>query len=165
MLDKRKLPQRMQDVLMTIGENAVLFNLFVLTSENPNWNVYQNLTDTGCDLILINHNNNSKIKIEVKTRQRLYSTAQEKNLNTVHFTLSENEYNSCDFLVAYWFEHNYYFVVPKEFLNESKSNEKRLFKFVARLNKKNELNFDAVASKNSWFLIKEKMDELDQKAP
>ena len=54
----------MQDVLKDIGENSVLFHLFVISSQYPSWNVFQNLTDKGCDLVLINSDNNNKVKIE-----------------------------------------------------------------------------------------------------
>jgi hypothetical protein len=128
-----KLPQRMNDVLKTIGENAVLFRLFVLLYENPEWNVYQNLADKGCDIVLINSINNNKIKIEVKTRQKLYTTSTNLKRGP-QFTLSENEYNSCDFLVGYWFERNQYYIVPKENLYKAKNKELTVYKYAAPFN-------------------------------
>lgn len=145
-----KIPQRMQDVLKLIGENAVLFYLFVLTSKYPDWNVYQNLTDKGCDLVLINNINNKKIKIEVKTRQRLYSTSKD-NKGTSHFTLTENEYKHCDFLVGYWFELNQYYIVPKDALNETKNKDGKVYKYVAYKNAKEDKYL------NNWAIIEEEM--------
>jgi hypothetical protein len=151
--DVEKLPQRMSDVLKTIGENAVLFRLYVLLVEYPEWDVYQNLSDKGCDLVLINSSNNNKIKIEVKTRQKLHTTSKNSKTN-VHFTLSKNEYEACDFLIGYWFELNRYYIVPKNELSETKSNQDLLFKYVTSKNTINNPYLD------NWNLILEKMAEL-----
>jgi hypothetical protein len=149
--DKERLPQRMQDVLKTIGENAVLFHLFVILTDFPDWSVYQNLEHKGCDIVLINHNlaNSHKIKIEVKTRQRLYSTA--KINRPPHFTLSEHEYE-CDFLIGYWFEKNDFYIVPTEYLSPGSNNGKKIYKYIPRKNEDEYLN--------KWNLIKEVMKEV-----
>lgn len=148
-----KIPQRMQDVLKTIGENAVLYHLFVLTSNYPSWNVYQNLTDKGCDLVLINSDNNNKIKIEVKTRQRLYSTSQ-KSRTSAQFTVSQNEFEACDYMVGFWFELNRYYIVPKENLNETSSNGTPIYKYTAF---KNTVDNPFL---NKWERIEDKMKAL-----
>jgi hypothetical protein len=128
--EKEKLPQRMSAVLGTIGENAVLFQLFVIAMRYPHWNVYHNLADKGCDLILLNSINNNKIKIEVKTRQKLYSTSKNQKA-AVQFTLTEGEYEACDFLIGYWFEKNLYYIVPKEKLYMAMNKRKRMYKYAA----------------------------------
>lgn len=129
--DKERLPQRMVDVLKSIGENSVLFRLFVFLNDYPNWSVYQNLEDKGCDILLVNGHRNpphNKIRIEVKTRQRLHTTAKNTK-NNPHFTLSEHECN-CDFLVAYWFDKNYYYIVPTKVLKPTKNKRKISYKFI-----------------------------------
>lgn len=109
----------------------VLFRLFLLV-KNTDWDVYQNLGEVGCDLILLNSNDNSKLKIEVKTRQRLYSTSESRKLNTVHYTVTENEYLSCDFVICYWVEENVFFILPKSELKQTSSNGKPIYKFIVR---------------------------------
>lgn len=94
-----KLPQNVQNLIKEIGEKLVLFRLFLLV-KNTNWEVYQNYSEPGCDLILLNSLMNRKIKIEVKTRQRLYTTSKKK-AKRVQFTLTANEYDNCDFLIGY----------------------------------------------------------------
>ena len=76
-----KLPQNIQHLLMEIGEKSVLFKLFLLTKDTE-WEVYQNLTEQGCDIVINNMaDGNNRIKIEVKTRQRLHSTSNKKHFN------------------------------------------------------------------------------------
>jgi hypothetical protein len=52
-------------------------------------------TNKGCDLILLNSGNNNKIKIEVKT-SKVYTTSKNEKA-AVQFTLTEAEYEACDF--------------------------------------------------------------------
>ncbi|SDO14981.1 hypothetical protein SAMN04487897_10910 [Paenibacillus sp. yr247] len=152
--EKDRLPQRMQDVLKIIGENAVLFRLYVMLTEFPEWSVYQNLEDKGCDIVLINSHKNpphNKIRIEVKTRQRLHSTAKNAKSNP-HFTLSEHE-NECDFLIAYWFDKNQYYIVPTEVLKPTKNKRKNLYKFIPTVE-------STKLYLNKWELIKELISEF-----
>jgi hypothetical protein len=141
---KEKLPQNIQHLLMEIGEKMVLFRLFLLV-KNTDWNVFYNLGEVGCDLILLNSIDNRKLKIEVKTRQRLYSVSEKKKLNTVHYTVTENEYMSCDFVICYWVEENVFFIVPKVELKKTSSNDKSIYKFIVR--KLVDGNFDENSSR------------------
>lgn len=88
--NKEKLPQNIQHLLMEIGERMVLFRLFLLVKDTD-WNVYQNLVETGCDLLLLNSLTNQKLKIEVKTRQRLYLL--QKNLEKILHSLQSRKMN------------------------------------------------------------------------
>ena len=119
MLDdnKEKLSQNIQHLLMEIGERMVLFRLFLLVKDTE-WDVYQNLGESGCDLLLLNSLTNQKLKIEVKTRQRLYSTSEKSKLNISQYTLTENEYINCDYVVCYWLEENAFFIMPKSNLKK-----------------------------------------------
>ncbi|SDH03833.1 hypothetical protein [Desulfosporosinus hippei] len=146
--ETEKLPQNIQHLLMEIGEKSVLFRLYLLT-KSTGWEVYQNLGESGCDLILLNSKSGDKIKIEVKTRQRLYTTSKNA-VGTVHFTLTENEYKNCNFLVAYWVENNFFFIVPKHDLKPMKSNEKTLYKFIVRENKIGTLDSNSQHYLNDW---------------
>lgn len=151
-LNKEKLPQNMQNLLMEIGEKSVLFQLFIL-AKDTNWDVYYNLGEVGCDLVLIENNSNKKIKIEVKTRQRMYSTSKDKNI--IHFTVTELERNSSDYIICYWFEENAFFIVPVNGLSQTSSNGKAIFKFIVR--KCADGNFDSKSQNylNNWYAIKQ----------
>lgn len=151
---KQKLPQNIQHLLMEIGEKMVIFRLFLLTINTP-WDVYSNLGEAGCDLLLVHNKRNEKLKVEVKTRQRLYTTGKHPEL--VQFTVTESEYNNCDFVVGYLLEHNYFFIIPRDELSPTSSNGKGLYKFVVRLKQDGSLNPGGEKFQNRWDLILEKM--------
>lgn len=148
-LIKEKLPQNIQHLLMEIGEKMVLFRLFLL-AKNTEWDVYQNLGESGCDIILLNKNDNSKLKIEVKTRQRLYSISDDKRINTVHYTITENEYLNCDFVICYWVEENVFFILPKSELKQTSSNGKTIYKFIVRKLKDGSFDSDSSRFLDKW---------------
>lgn len=152
---KDKLPQNMQNLLMEIGEKSVLFQLFILVKDT-NWDVYYNLGEVGCDLVLVDNKSNKKLKIEVKTRQRLYTTS--KNENTVHFTVSELERYSSDFIIGYWYEENAFFIIPVNELTETSNKGKSVFKFVVRKCKDGNFNSKGTEFLNKWDLIKEALN-------
>lgn len=149
---KNKLPQNMQHLLMEIGEKAVLFRLNILLQES-NWEVFHNTNDAGCDLVIINSFSNEKIKIEVKTRQRLYTTSSPKNRNVVHFTISENEYKHCDFVICYWFEENAYFIIPKSSLTKTSSNGDPIYKFIVRRLVSGQYDQNSTVYLNNWKVV------------
>lgn len=154
-----RLPQNLSVVLQEIGENSVLFHLFLLTTDND-WTIFKNLSDKGCDLILQNFNNSNssnKLRIEVKTRQKLYSTAKGNNFHmTAQFNLTESEYDSCDFLVGFWFDLNAYFIVPKQDLK--KVGQKTIkYRFEAKRLKNGDFNDKTKSYLNKWNQISNKM--------
>ncbi len=118
---EKKLPQNINNLLMEIGEKSALFNLYLRT-RNTKWRVYYNLSEVGCDIVLINRE--GQINIEVKTRQRLYTTGKNSGFD---FQLTENEFHSVDFLIAYWFEKNVFLIVPKNELKRTTSDGKKIF--------------------------------------
>lgn len=123
--NKNKLPQNINNLIMEIGEKQVLLRLFLLIQKsNKSWNVFYNINDPGYDIVLLNKNNNKKLQIEVKTRQRIYTTS--KNI-TFSFTLTENEYNNIDFLVAYYLDKNIFFIVPKLNIQKTTSKGKNIY--------------------------------------
>ena len=116
------------------------------------WSVYRNYDEKGYDILLFNHKAGKRIKIEVKTRQRLISSASNKNKNT-HFTLTEIEKNEANYLIGLWLEYNMFFIVPASELTQTKSNNKKLYKFIVNINKKGELNSNAKPYLNNWLPI------------
>lgn len=110
----KQLPQNLKDILKDIGENSVLFHLYTRI-HHTKWRAFKNLQDDGCDIILINSSTDQILRIEVKTRQSLYSMAKSKNTkNSKQFQVTRNEYNSLDFLVCCWFDYNDFFIIPKK---------------------------------------------------
>ena len=53
------------------------------------------------------------------------------NRNAVHFTVTANERNSADFVIAYWFDKHAFFVLPSTALKPIKSNGEDVYKFIA----------------------------------
>ncbi|MFN5983117.1 MAG: hypothetical protein ACK476_07265 [Fluviicola sp.] len=70
----KQLPQNLKELLKDIGENSVLFQIYIRIHDT-NWKAFKNLDDSGCDIVLVNLETNKTIKVEVKTRQSLYTTA------------------------------------------------------------------------------------------
>ncbi|MBI5766143.1 DUF3883 domain-containing protein [Candidatus Falkowbacteria bacterium] len=144
----KKTPQNISDTLKEIGELSCVFYLYYHFN-NKGWSVYRNYDEKGYDILLFNEKTGKKRKIEVKTRQKLISSLSNRNKNT-HFTLTEVEKNEADFLIGFWFEYNMFFIVPTSELMETKSNDKKLYKFIVSLNKNNDLNESSKEYLGSW---------------
>jgi len=155
---KKKLPQNIQNLLMEIGEKSVLFKLFLLTKDNLDWEVYHNVNDTGYDLVLLKKQSLERIRIEVKTRQRLYTTSDDKKKGLVHFTVTKNEYENSDFIIAYWFEKNRYFIVPTTELNETSSNGIPIYKFIVREKVDGDIDEKSKEYLDNWELILDRIN-------
>lgn len=156
--ERNKLPQNILTLLQDIGEKSVLFHLY-LKIKDTDWAVYQNLGDKGCDIILQRESPGkntkiNKIRIEVKTRQKFYSTSKKKNPDrSTKFLLSKNEYDQCDFLVGFWYDKNAYFIVPKEILRPAGSK----FMFFVSQSKDGQYNAKCKKYWNRWDLIECKL--------
>ena len=124
-MKKQKISQNIQDLISEIGERMVLFKLYELVHGSTNFEIFKNYSDNGYDVGIRDSIKGNKIKIEVKTRQRLITTANEKSKNSCHFTLTENEYNSADYLIGYWLEFNDFFIIPRSKLHIGKSGKKK----------------------------------------
>ena len=74
---------------------------------------------------------NARIKIEVKTRQKMYTTGKYKH--RIHFALTHGEYQACDFLIAFFLDQNIFFIVPK--IELKAVSEGRLWRFVVTTSK------------------------------
>jgi hypothetical protein len=144
-----KTPQCISDLLKEIGELSCIFYLYSQLS-GYGWSVHRNYNETGYDILLVNESTGKKIKIEVKTRQRIVSSSSQRNINTAHFTLTEVERKSADFLIAVWLEYNSFFIVPINDLKVTSSNKKKLYKFVVHVNKAGGFNPEAIKYLGKW---------------
>jgi hypothetical protein len=127
-----QLSQNLKALLQEVGEGAALINLAVRMTDKPGWTLFKNYTATGCDLVVQRLDSNhevSQLKIEVKTRQNVVT--DRTNRNAVHFTVTANERNSADFVIAYWFDKHAFFVLPSTALKPIKSNGEDVYKFIA----------------------------------
>ena len=160
--NNEKIPQNIQALIGEIGEKMVLFKLYVLTHFDPNLEIFKNYSDKGYDIGLKNTNSGKKVRIEVKTRQHLVSTANKNSLNSCHFTLTEKEYENSDFLIGYWLEYNDFFIVPIINLVQTKngidrnSNPKYVYKHIVNRLKKGDAlySLNSMPYLNDWESIK-----------
>ncbi|OGE79780.1 MAG: hypothetical protein A2660_00710 [Candidatus Doudnabacteria bacterium RIFCSPHIGHO2_01_FULL_45_18] len=144
----KKTSQNISDTLKDIGELSTLFYLYYHFNFKG-WSVYKNYNEKGYDILLVHHKKRLRRKVEVKTRQRIISSSSNEN-HTTHFTLTEVEKTEADYLVGLWFEHNLFFIVPTAELQNTKSNKKRLYKFIVTRNKSGELNSSAKKYLDNW---------------
>lgn len=131
----KKVTQNMQDQLSEIGQRSVLLRLAMMSMGTP-WEVFLNVGEAGYDILLTNTRSKQRVKIEVKTRQRLHTTAKEKNKNTAHFTVTKNERTRADFVVCYWWEKSWFFVVPSDDLRQTGSGKGIAYKFIVSCTKR-----------------------------
>ncbi|PJJ10778.1 hypothetical protein CLU83_4242 [Flavobacterium sp. 1] len=136
-MEQDKTPQNINDLVSEIGERMILFKLYSTIYKKEYLEIFKNYSESGYDIGIRNTKNNSKVKIEVKTRQHLVTTTAERSKNTCHFTLTENEWKCADFLIGYWIDYNDFFIVPTSKLTKTSSGKKTLYKLVfSRLKKK-----------------------------
>ena len=131
-----KIPQNISDLIGEIGERMALFKLYELTHLHKHLEIFKNYSDSGYDIGVRNSLTGKKIKIEVKARQHLVTSAAEKSHNSCHFTLTENEKNCADFLIGYWLEHSAFFVVPTSELKPSNNKGTIVYKHIVTKYKK-----------------------------
>jgi hypothetical protein len=122
-----KLPQNIQALIGEIGEKQVLLRLAILVHQTPGWEVFYNLGEAGYDVLLLKSGSNERIRIEVKARQRLYTTG--KTQRRVNFFLTNGEYQACDFLIAYFIDHNRFYIVPRTELKPTQVNGRVRWRF------------------------------------
>ncbi|MFC1484114.1 hypothetical protein ACFL6Q_03595 [Candidatus Neomarinimicrobiota bacterium] len=140
------LPQNIQALIGEIGEKQVLLRLAIMAHQKPGWDVFYNLGESGYDVLMMNMKRDERICIEVKTRQKMYSTA--KNVGTVQFYLTALERSSSDFLVAYFMDHNDFYLVPTSDL-KSVSGGKR-WRFTINFLKSGQPSPTLKKYRNNW---------------
>lgn len=152
----QELSQNLKAVLQEVGEGAVLIHLAILLRQVPGWTIYKNFAEAGCDIVIqqsrARRTAAESVFIEVKTRQGLLT--QRRNRNTMHFTVTKNERDACDFVAAYWFERNAFFIVPRNRLTQTRAGSKVLYKFVAHWSdKRGKFTEGSEGFRERWDLI------------
>ncbi len=148
-----QLSQNIKALLQEIGESSVLLQLSMRLHQNKRWKVYRNYTEQGCDIVVVG--NERIIKVEVKTRQGVITKNTQRP--DMHFTVTEGEKNSSDFVVAYWFDRAAYFILPTSKLKPYKAGTKIVYKFIPRILRSGDYSDDARDYLEAWRLI---LDEL-----
>ncbi len=123
-IPKGKLSQNIQALIGEIGEKQVLLRL-LLRVQGKAWQVFHNLGEAGYDVLLFNPQSGDRLRIEVKTRQRIYTTGKPRN--NVLFFLTDGEYQACDFLIACFLDHDGFYVVPKSDLKKASGGRRWRF--------------------------------------
>ena len=118
----------------------------LLSHQIPTWEVFYNLGQSGFDILLLNSSSGERIHIEVKTRQRLYSTTTRRQ--SVTFQLSPGEYKACDYLIAYFLDHNDFYIVPKNDLKPISSERRWRFSLTLNASGKPHPRFEQY--RNNW---------------
>lgn len=147
----QRTTQNISDALREIGELSSIFYLYYYFNKKG-WSVYKNYDEKGYDILLFNKKTGKKIKIEIKTRQKLIGSLSNKNKN-VHFTLTEVEKNAADYLIGLWYEYNMFFITPTSELKKMKSRNKKTYKLIVSMNEKNKLNSIGNRYLNNWKCI------------
>ena len=129
-MEQKKISQNVKTLIGEIGERMSLFRLYHTISKHEKLEIYKNYTENGYDLGIIYRDSKKekKVKIEVKTRQHLITTTNKKHI--CHFTISKNEKERADFLIAYWLEWNSFFIVPMK--SDEIKERKNVFQFTVR---------------------------------
>jgi hypothetical protein len=147
--NRKKLPQNIHALIGEIGEKQVLLRLCLKAQTNA-WQVFHNLGEAGYDVLLLNPDKSMQIRIEVKTRQRLYTTRKKHQNRPPSFYLTDIEYQSCDFLVAYYLDRNEFYIVPKEHLERGTNASKVNWRFRPDINSKRPPQHDSEIYLNAW---------------
>ena len=151
MSGKDKIPQTIQSLIGSIGEGLVVFKLFELVYCKPDFEVFKNFSEPGYDCGIRNVRTGSKVRVEVKTRQRLITASNDVNI--AHFMLTENEHIHADFMIGYWLEYNDFFIVPVVELNQVKSGKRWVYKLIVRITKNGNYDQRSLRYRNRWDLI------------
>lgn len=155
-----ELSQNLKTVLQEVGEGAVLIQLAIRIRELRGWTIYKNYAEDGCDIVIQPTKQRNTVKrplfIEVKTRQALLTARRHRN--AMQFSITANERDACDFVVAYWFERNAFFVVPRNSLRRTRAGDKVLYKFIAYWSDRaNQFTAASESYRDRWDLVLERL--------
>src|SRR5205823_1959679 len=143
-IPKKKPSHNLETLIMDIGELSTLVELNLRT-RLTRWDVFAYLTRRGYDILLLQRRTGRRIRDDVKTSQRLYTTSKRPR-GPVHFTVTQSCHTGCDYVLAFWLERRMVFVVPKNKLHRAKSGSKRLYKFIVSVRKNRRLHLGVVGS-------------------
>lgn len=148
-MNKEKIPYNISALLGEIGELQVLLRLALHAHKNGRWRVFRNVGEAGYDILLERKRPRRRIAIEVKTRQKIFTTSKHRNL--VHFILSPAEYAACDFVIGYYLDENQFYIIPKKELKPSGTSKR--WRYIVSFNKKGELHPKHKRFLDNWALI------------
>ena len=80
MKQEPKLPQNINNLLMEIGEKSTIFYLYLLTRKKK-WNVYYNLNEVGCDIVLIESGTQRQLNIRGQVSPKAIYDREEQRLS------------------------------------------------------------------------------------
>jgi hypothetical protein len=131
------LTQNLKALLQDIGEDSAILQLSMRMSnaKKRGWKVYRSYTEDSCDLVIRRVHGKpprgyrKELRIEVKARQNVI---KKRKGDQIQFLLSKAEYNSCHFLVGYWFDRGDYFIVPRAALKPA-TKKKKHYRFIANV--------------------------------
>jgi len=149
-----KIPQNIGALVGDIGEQQVLLRLALFAHASKKWQVYRNVGETGYDILLVKKGSRKRIAIEVKTRQKIFTTS--KRQNVVLFFITPGERKACNFLVGYFLDRNDFYIVPKKELKLSWRSRRYLY-FVT-LDKQGNPAKKHLKYLNNWSLIDKDFD-------
>jgi len=149
-----QLPQNLKALLQAIAEDSVilLLSMGMAKANKRGWKVYRSYTEDSCDIVLRRVHGTpqpgyrKELRLEVKARQNVITA---RTGNQMHFQLTKAEYDSCHFLVAYWFDKHAFFVVPRSKLKPSTSR-KTHYRFIANVLKTGEYNDSSRKHLEKW---------------
>jgi len=146
---RQKLPQNIHALIGEIGEKLVLLRLAVLCHQTAGWSVFQNIGEAGFAILLLNTVTNERRSIEVKTRQKLYTTG--KNRQQVMFQMTVGEYQACDVLLACFLDTQTIYVIPKDELRQASGGQR--WRFVVTTNSQGLPHPRFKQFESAWHLI------------
>ncbi len=157
MPSKGILPQNIQTLIGEIGERQVLLQLS-LRCRGTKWRVFLSLGEPGYDVLLLNQETHRELRIEVKARQRMYTTS--RNPKSVGFVLTDVEHRACHFLIAYLLDDNSFYIVPKQDLKKAHSGDSVLWRFSFTVNVEGKPPEAVAKYWNAWQLIDQALDRI-----
>lgn len=147
-----KLLQNIQALIGEIGEKQVLLRLFLLI-QGTCWQLYHNLGEEGYGLLLLNQETRETIYVDVKTRRSPSNSI--KLRRRIKFSLTDEDYKNCDFLVAYLIDTNGFYIVPRADLEEVYVGSTRRWRFVLEMDENGEPLPHCARYRDAWHTLHE----------
>jgi len=146
----KALPDNLQSLVDEIGRKQVFLHLLQLT-RGTDWNVFQALGEPGFDALLLHAKSGKQVRLGVRTR--LGYELDTGTIRAVGLSLTEEEYQVCDYLVGCLLEPNEFFVFAKEDLEKGQEYGKVVWGRVVMVNEEGELLPEFIPYRGAWQLL------------